>query len=130
MMADGTLLTKKKICTTVPNIANSKRPDEDNFHFQGKAGDVVTIYVDANSSGKFISGGIKAELKDQIKGYNLDICETKIPSFYFTTRLGATGTYDIKISEETGNPFSGDYCVTLEALDETTKTLQKTGDVE
>ncbi len=130
MMENGTLLTKKKLCSTIPNIVNSKRPDDDNFIFQGKHGDVVTIYVDPNSSGKYIAGGIKAQLKDQIKGYNLDICETKTPSFYFTTRLGATGAYNLKISEETGNPFSGDYCVTIEALDETSKTLQATGDVE
>jgi hypothetical protein len=117
----------KRICSILGNDHRPLFPDMDIFKFRGIKRERITIQLAANPPKPGVGKRATLILTDKIKGTVLMKSDHGDLPIKITTKLPATGEYLITVAEQTlapkGRRFKGAYCLTLDASQDTSRTL-------
>jgi predicted extracellular nuclease len=127
-------ISAHQICAYLGDDPNSRRLDYDFFSFSGKAGETITVTLEAVLPEA--GGGERAGLVlfDEISGIFFLKRDAGLLPNQITVELPADGEYVVGVynrpSLSKKRFYSGDYCLSLEAPFETSQTLEPAWSVE
>ncbi|NWF51912.1 MAG: hypothetical protein HXY47_02400, partial [Nitrospirae bacterium] len=123
-----TVIEKATFCSFLGNDPKPSILDQDIFKFYGIKEELVNITLDSEPTETGSGKRATLLLTDSIKGtLYLKIDRSELPN-EIRAKLPSTGVYFIIVSEQAkivkGKKYKGPYCLSLEASQETMKTLQ------
>jgi DNA-binding beta-propeller fold protein YncE len=124
------VLPDATLCATLGDDTPPSRLDQDLFHFTGTQGETVALTLEAlpspDNTGDYATLVLLAAIR-RVRFVRTD--SNALPATLAAT-LPATGRYLLTVLEQPrwapGEPFSGDYCVTLQASAGAWQTLEPT----
>ena len=122
------------ICSTLGNGRRSSRLDLDIFTFSGKADEDITVRLGTDPFMLNSEANATLMVMDRIRGVRLfEMDRGPLPKDIFLS-LPAAGEFMIMVSKQhefaQGEPYSGGYCLSLEAAPEIRESLEATRWVE
>ncbi len=122
--------TSGRICSFLGNDPKPSLLDQDIFEFQGKAGDSIAITLEKDASGTSSGDRASLILKQKGKLSLLRLDRSDLPNQVSAT-LPKAGAYQVIVGEQPkilrGQPFRGDYCLTLDAPSGCGRDIQTDG---